>query len=61
MNVRFNVQSYYAADTHFPYKSIWCAKASKKNYILCVDSKLQEASNLWQSVTLHMHCRLFSS
>lgn len=30
MNVRFNVQSYYAADTHFPYKSIWCAKALKK-------------------------------
>ena len=30
MNVRFNVQSYYAVDTHFPYKSIWGAKASKK-------------------------------
>ena len=36
MNVRFNVQSYYAVDTHFPYKSIWGAKASKKKlHSLC--------------------------
>lgn len=46
-NGRFNVRSYYAAmqgtgEVSFPWKSIWCIKASKMGFFLCMDNSMGE-------------------